>query len=122
MSELISGKEALIDLANGGEVEYLNNFNQLDSATCAIPTMDILDDKYKFRLKPRTIMINGVEVPTPSKPKIGDTYWTIDGEGEIFDCVWDDDGTDIARLNFMGVYKTKEDAEKVYDTVRGIFK
>lgn len=69
MSKLISGKEALIALANGNEVEYLNNFKQWDKATIAIPVMDILDDNFEFRLKPRTITLNGIEVPAPFEPK-----------------------------------------------------
>ena len=56
MSELISGKEALIALANGQEVEYF------DEKLGEWVYMDITHHfKRDFRLKPRTITINGVE-------------------------------------------------------------
>ena len=61
MSELISGKEALIALANGEEVEFYHN-----SCWSWVGEMIIIkhfvDDSFQFRLKPRTITINGVEL------------------------------------------------------------
>ena len=57
MSELISGKEALIALANGEEVEYF------DEKLGEWVYMDMTHHfKRDFRLKPRTITINGVEL------------------------------------------------------------
>ena len=56
MSELISGKEALIALANDQEVEYF------DEKLGEWVYMDMTHHfKRDFRLKPRTITINGVE-------------------------------------------------------------
>ena len=64
MSKLISGKEALIALANDQEVEYF------DEKLGEWVYMDITHHfKRDFRLKPRTITINGVEVPAPFEPK-----------------------------------------------------
>ena len=62
MSELISGKEALIALANGEEVEY-----KFDDSNGWMPQNCLTIDGYLnnvaiFRLKPRTITINGVEL------------------------------------------------------------
>ena len=66
MSKLISGKEALIALANGEEVErrayekdWINANNKHN------PLRLFFDDSFQFRLKPRTITINGIEVPAP---------------------------------------------------------
>ena len=57
MSKLISGKEALIALANDQEVEYF------DEKLGEWVYMDIAHlFKRDFRLKPRTITINGVEL------------------------------------------------------------
>ena len=57
MSELISGKEALIALANSQEVEYF------DEKLGEWVYMDMTHHfKRDFRLKPRTITINGVEL------------------------------------------------------------
>ena len=56
--KLISGKEALIALADDRDVEYLDE--NLNEWVC----MDMAHHfKRKFRLKPRTILINGIEVP-----------------------------------------------------------
>ena len=56
--KLISGKEALIALANDRDVEYLDE--NLNEWVC----MDMAHHfKRKFRLKPRTIKINEIEVP-----------------------------------------------------------
>ena len=62
MSELISGKDALIALANGEEVEY-----KFDDSNGWMPQNCLTIDGYLnnvaiFRLKPRTITINGVEL------------------------------------------------------------
>lgn len=65
MGKLISGKEALIALANGEGVEYrnANGWSILTSMSVNL----ILNDNFAFRLKPRTIALNGVEVPSPIK-------------------------------------------------------
>ena len=57
MSKLISGKEALIALSNDQEVEYF------DEKLGEWVYMDMTHHfKRDFRLKPRTITINGVEL------------------------------------------------------------
>ena len=79
MSELISGKEALIALANGDEVEWthfsVGEWHKVPQKTAKLQYF--LDDDlgWKFRLKPRTITINGIEVPAPFEPKDGDTVF-----------------------------------------------
>ena len=66
MSKLISGKEALIALANSEEVEVKfnstdgwNKINQKDAYSFEIFLNPI---RTEFRLKPRTITINGIEL------------------------------------------------------------
>ena len=64
MSELISGKEALIALANGDEVECSNSITWMDWCDATgLLVKSFLDatHMWEFRLKPRTITINGVE-------------------------------------------------------------
>ena len=68
MSKLISGKEALIALANGEEVEYTNSCTPSwhELSVSGISINEIVNPKFsKFRLKPRTITINNIEVPAP---------------------------------------------------------
>ena len=61
MSKLISGKEALIALANGEDVEYYKH-EWMDVNRLSVRDLTSSDNMYKFRLKPRTITINGVEL------------------------------------------------------------
>lgn len=84
--KLISGKEALIALANGEEVEYwCENDPSIQKRWTLIESLSeyklsyFLEDKprFEFRLKPRTITINGIEVPAPFKPKVGDEFWIL---------------------------------------------
>ena len=93
MSELISGKEALIALASGKEVECSSistgEWHELNDSS---PLSLLLTGKnrngfnFQFRLKPRTITINGIEVPAPEKNEDPDIellewdqdYWLVD--------------------------------------------
>ena len=65
--KLISGKEALIALANGGEVEYEVVVDKVWKLISSMSVNLILNDNFRFRLKPRTITINGIEVPAPAE-------------------------------------------------------
>ena len=76
--KLISGKEALIALANGEEVEvshphdkWYEGWESLNSSGGKFFLLYLLDETtgYKFRLKPHTISINGIEVPAPADDK-----------------------------------------------------
>ena len=63
MSELISGKEALIALANGEDVEWRHpERDWFKAPQCSMRTQDFFSGVYQFRLKPRTITINGIEL------------------------------------------------------------
>lgn len=83
MTNLISGKEALIALANGDEVEWthfsVGEWHKVPQKTAKLQYF--LDDDlgWKFRIKPRTIILNGIEVPAPFKPKeFEDCYMLTD--------------------------------------------
>lgn len=116
MSELISGKEALIALSNNQEVEYF------DEKLGEWVYMDMTHHfKRDFRLKPRTITINNIEVPAPFEPK----------EGEKFHYLSDDsiDGyhtgtfsTDLHSGLVCGAYRTTEEIKQVVAALRIVFK
>lgn len=78
MSELISGKEALIALGSGQEVEFIDGRqvweNLKENKNMDLSTFLDTPDWCKFRLKPRTIMLNGIEVPAPFEPKEGEYF------------------------------------------------
>lgn len=79
MCNLISGKEALIALANGEDVEYYKH-EWMDVNRLSVRDLTSSDSMYKFRLKPRTITINSIEVPAPFEPKIGEYVYFISSD------------------------------------------
>lgn len=132
MSELISGKEALIALANGEDVELRNlkdtwykewtDYSSFRFKTWIGFFIEGESNGYEFRIKPKTINLNGIEVPAPFEPKEGDHYWYIDDEGVIFQGVYDGCSIDKNRSSFLGVYKTEDQAVTVRNALRSIFK
>lgn len=75
MSELISGKEAKLAWANGKKMQISNtivgeDFYDIDDSNTTLNIFDL--DFYKFRLKPRTITLNNIEIPAPFEPKEGE--------------------------------------------------
>ena len=122
MTNLISGKEALIALANGEEVELqaTGDVNWYDSTQWTVG--ELLCFKGRFRLKPRTITINGSEVPAPFEPKVGETYWcfstqTVLGYGHN---VYESEHADRRFIN-MGAWRTEDEVEQVVAALRQIF-
>lgn len=128
MSKLISGKEALIALANGEEVEYwcetdpsiqkrwtlIKNHNEYKLSY-------FLEDKprFEFRLKPRTITLNGIEVPAPFEPKDGDkTYYLNDG---MTDGYRESEHLEHFEYQF-GAWRTEEEIKQVVSALRSVFK
>ena len=129
MSELISGKEALIALANGSVVQGNIGFGWID--------IDLNDDillnsfiternrdgiAVKFRLKPRTITLSNIEVPAPFEPKEGETYWcfstqTVIGYGHN---VYESERVDRRFMN-MGAWRTEDEIKQVVAALRKIF-
>ena len=120
--KLISGKDALIALANGEEVEFFYR-DAWDSIGEMIVIDHFMSDKFKFRLKPRTITINGIEVPAPFEPKEGEIYWcfstqTVIGYGHN---VYGSERADRRFIN-MGAWRTEEEIKQVVAALRSLFK
>lgn len=124
MSELISGKEALIALANGEAVECSNisigEWHELDDNS---PLSLLLTGKnrngfdFQFRLKPRTITINGIEVPAPFEPKEGEAFYYITSsqdKGYFYNT--------NERFHQFGAWRTEEEIKQVVAALRSIFK
>lgn len=103
MSKLISGKEALIALANGGEVQHFNKkmaalgiVKDSEWGECgALCADDFLMENgiWAFRIKPRTIALNGIEVPINRKKNDKDqVVWIINTSCESwYDWVYGSD-------------------------------
>lgn len=116
MSELISGKDALIALANDRDVDYLDE--NLNEWVC----MDMAHHfKRKFRLKPRTISINGIEVPAPFKPTEDCGVFILD-DGKTSG--WYHYSYEVYGDNtnqFIGIWRTEEEIKQVVAALRKVF-
>ena len=125
MSELISGKEALIALANGDDVEWthfsIGEWHKVPQKTAKFQYF--LDDDlgWKFRLKPRTIMIGDVEVPAPFEPKDGDIFWHIDIK-EIHGYNYKQEQFDSDEYLAFGAWSTESEIKQVVAALRKLFK
>jgi len=74
---------------------------------------------YEFRLKPRTISINGIEVPAPFEPKDGDEVWCISDDHGCGYCMYD---WQINHSVVIGVWRTEEEIKQVVEALRSVFK
>lgn len=93
MSELISDKEAKLAWAEGVTVQVATGPDRFRTLVSS-DDLGIFDRGNYFRLKPRTITINGIEVPAPFEPKEGDDYFYMNfGRWELY-----------ARKRFDGNY------------------
>jgi hypothetical protein len=122
MSELISGKEAKLAWANGKKLQIANmivgeGFYDMDDSNTTLNIFDL--DFYQFRLKPRTVNLNGIEVPAPFEPKVGDTVW----------CISDDHGCGYCTYEWIknhsvviGAWRTEEEIKQVVSALRSVFK
>ena len=124
MSKLISGKEALIALANGEEVEYsCDNYKNWQSVDIAdLQIRDFGSGHFEFRLKPRTITINGIEVPAPFEPKEGEIYWCFSTQTAIGygHNVYESERADRRFIN-MGAWRTEDEIKQVVAALRKVF-
>ncbi|EIM39522.1 hypothetical protein HADU_06734 [Acinetobacter sp. HA] len=118
--KLISGKDALIALANGEEVELQapGDMNWYDSTQWTVG--ELLCFKGRFRLKPRTITVNGIEVPAPFEPKDGETIFipvNFLAQGYM-ECKYP---TFEKHVFQFGVWRTEEEIKQVVAALRQIF-
>ena len=121
MTNLISGKEALIALANGEEVQWATG-DDFQDVTDEWQVREFLHPSFKFRLKPKTIKLNGIEVPVPFKPKVGETYWcfstqTVIGYGHN---VYVSERADRRFIN-MGAWRNEAEIKQVVAALRQVF-
>ena len=119
MSELISGKEALIALANGEDVDVLgsdNSWIEINDDHC----LSVFRENYKFRLKPRTIKINGVEVPETFKPKEGERFYYVTAStlvGWSYEFAYDQN----KHMRILGAWRTQREVEQTLAALRSVF-
>ena len=124
MTNLISGKEAKLAWANGGDVEFriLSSVNHREwkdiyDAANGFSIQEFDADGIEFRLKPRTITINGIEVPAPFKPKEGETYWFITDSECGYNCVENKEGCRVG----IAAWRTEDEIKQVVEALRQVF-
>ncbi len=122
MSELISGKEAKLAWANGENIELCYKQHEEENTWFLLLSTDPLStfdrDDFLFRLKPRTISVNGIEVPAPFEPKGGDEIYFLDDD--------DPNGYNSAyysdQFSFYGYWRSEEEIKQVVSALRSVFK
>ncbi len=125
MSELISGKDAKLAWANGKKLQIANtivgeDFYDIDDRNTTLNIFDL--DFYKFRLKPRTITLNSIEVPAPFEPKEDCQVWIID-DGKTDNCrKYNYEVEGDKRNTFIGMWRTEEEIKQVVSALRSVFK
>lgn len=118
MTNLISGKEALIALANGEEVQIESNKQWVSVDNCQVYQFLYKSCDYKFRLKPKTITLNGIEVPAPSEPKDYESLWVVDSATPLgYRNIFHHGGC----VHFM-CWHTENEVKQVVVALRSIFK
>ena len=119
MSELISGKEALIALANGSDVQVQCVGDTAWHNSTQWTVGELLRWQGLFRLKPRTIKLNGIEVPAPFAPKVGDEVWFLNDDSERGYGCSAEYNKDIK--SYFGWWRTEGEIEQVVAALRSIF-
>ena len=124
MSELISGEEAKLAWASGEDIELCYKQHEEENTWFLLLSTDPLStfdrDDFLFRLKPRTITINDIEVPAPFEPKEGEKFWHLYpsmGRGYNFTTSIDSD-----HYEQFGAWRTEEEIKQVVSALRSIFK
>lgn len=127
MTNLISGKEALIALANGKEVESRKREigSEWEDAKSLMLVKSFLDPAtvMEFRLKPRTITINGIEVPAPFEPKNKDECFHLDylEECGFSKLLFDLNNNAHHKFIQYGAWRTEDEIKQVVAALRQVF-
>jgi len=119
--KLISGDEAKKAWADGETVE----FHYADTIWAELPSraqLSIFDDEeIKFRVKPKTILINGIEVPAPFEPKAGEEYFYIQScRNGYARSRFNSEHCD-QHLVALGAWRTEEEIKQVVAALRQVF-
>ena len=123
MSELISGKDAKLAWANGKKLQIANtivgeDFYDMDDSNITLNIFDL--DFYKFRLKPRTISINGIEMPAPAEDEDyhHQGIWILNSlEPKEYSYVVLDITDELPRY----WWRTEEEIKQVVSALRSVF-
>lgn len=118
-NEILSGKQALIALANGEEVQLRQSENHDWKSSDDCVAYHFKNNSFEFRVKPRTIKINEIIVPAPFQPKFGDDYYYIlpTNDSGFSSNIWADEPHDRAVAKF-GTWHTEDEIKQVVAAYR----
>ena len=119
MSELISRNDAAQAFIGGKQVEFLDKTGQWRSMIDNT-VLKVFLDHTDFRLKPRTITINGIEIPAPFEPKEGEDcrcYYISTTFKHGFDW-YHSTHHEPNRI----AWRTEEEIKQVVSALRSVFK
>ena len=120
MSGLISSNEAKLAWANGEQLQVAHLTQKAWETLTDNYMLSVFDDdSYVFRLTPRTITINGIEVPcSKSKHDKDDVVWVINTACENwYDWIY---GSDCDSNTLY--WETEEEIKQVVAALRSVFK
>ncbi|ENU62529.1 hypothetical protein [Acinetobacter lwoffii] len=117
--KLISGKEALIALANGQEIEARHKQTGMGwSNAMTLNLFSFHSSLFEFRLKPRTITINGTEVPKSSDTYSGGLIWILCGtDTREYTSLALDENDELPAY----FWRTEEEIKQVVAALRQVF-
>lgn len=123
MTNLISGKEALIALANGEIVETRKRDDSMWYSVGFFAVNVFKDENWLFRIAPRTITINGIEVPAPFEPKDGDTCFILDTEQDegFYRFTFSENSGIHKNYVYLGAWRTEAEIKQVVAALRQVF-
>lgn len=124
--KLIGGKDAKLAWANGEELEFYSPDLDVWFGLNDEPFISDVFDTRPIRLKPRTITVNGIEVPAPFKPKNGEDFYyldcTSDNYGGWAKTSWRNVESDAFKNNTVfGAWRTEEEIKQVVAALRQVF-
>lgn len=119
MSGLISSNEAKLAWANGEQLQVAHLTQKAWETLTDNYMLSVFDDdSYVFRLTPRTIIINGIEVPAPFEPKEGEIYWYITDSACGYGYV---ENKEVSRVG-IAAWRTEDEIKQVVAALRSVFK
>jgi hypothetical protein len=109
-------KEILIAIANGEQVQWQSPTGEWLSIAEHVVLSEIRNPTYapdRYRVKPKTININGIDVPEPVREALeeGTLYWLVADNFGDNPYRWGDYDTDGKFLTNGWIHLTKEAAE-----------
>ncbi len=117
--KLISGKKALIAWANGQEIEARHKQTGMGwSNAMTLNLFSFHSSLFEFRLKPRTITINGTEVPKSSDTYSGGLIWILCGtDTREYTSLALDENDELPAY----FWRTEEEIKQVVAALRQVF-